>query len=164
MTRGTCLHQGRVSPLPREIHQRGGREGGDLVLKIENSTTLDQERDDLTVTTFTRHHQGRASILPREKEIHQRRERGEGGDLVLKIQSSTTLDQEGDDIMMALLTCLHQRCVSPLPREKDPSEERRQGEGPCFEDSEQHHSRSRRRRHISSILKEEDGGDPMVPR
>jgi hypothetical protein len=101
MTRRTYHHQGRVSTLPRErsIRGEGGGEG-DLVLKIENSTTLDQKRGDLRMTTFTRHHQGRASILPRERSIRGEGG-GEGGDSVLKIQSSTILDQEGDDIMMA---------------------------------------------------------------
>jgi hypothetical protein len=97
-----------------------------LVRDREVSSLLQEQRGDLRSTMGTCLHQGRVSTLPRERDPSEERRQGEERrDLVLMIQSSTILDQEGDDIMMAPSTCPHQSCPSILPREKerDPSEE-----------------------------------------
>jgi hypothetical protein len=64
-TRRTCLHQGRVSTLPRERKRsiRGeGREKKDRALKIEISTAIDQEDDGITVATLTCLHQQKSEV------------------------------------------------------------------------------------------------------
>jgi hypothetical protein len=109
-----------IPPTERKRSIRGeggGRGRGDLVLKIEISTAIDQERGDLRSTIATCPHQGRVSLLPRERK---RSIRGEGGgrgrgDLVLKIESSTMIDQKSGN--GEVTTSQHERGSSALTDE-----------------------------------------------